>query len=81
MTQPQLSVREKAREIFEQKYPNLYPLIKDPIDQIITLAQEDIIKWANKRCEDNITTHGTDKWNSDLEDLVYNLSKEKENGL
>lgn len=31
---------------------------------------EQIKSWCKKRCKDNITVHGTDKWNGDLEDLI-----------
>jgi hypothetical protein len=47
--------------------------IKSFIDQKLTEQREEIVKWAKQRCEDNKRIHGTDKWNSDLEDLIKKL--------
>ena len=43
------------------------------IDQKITQQREEIVNWAQQRCEDNLKTFGTDKWNGDLEDLIEKL--------
>jgi hypothetical protein len=44
--------------------------------QIRADERKKIAKWCRQRCEDNITVNGTDKWNSDLEDLLSYLSEQ-----
>lgn len=34
---------------------------------------DEVIEWLHKRCENNIKGFGTDKWNSDMEDLIDHL--------
>lgn len=60
---------------------NLDKGIKSFIESETTLAYElgkkemleMVVKWCDKRCEENIRINGTDKWNSDLEDLKQKL--------
>ena len=43
--------------------------------QKLAEQREEIVNWCKKRCEDNITINGTDKWNGDLEDLIEIIRK------
>jgi hypothetical protein len=36
---------------------------------------EQIIEWLQNRCQANIEIHGTDKWNSDMEELLELLKQ------
>jgi len=47
--------------------------LRAEIPELEKAIVEDVVNWAKKRCEDNIKTFGTDKWNSDLEDLINKL--------
>lgn len=38
---------------------------------------QEIIDWLKQRCEDNKIAFGTDKWNSDMEELLEKLTVEK----
>jgi hypothetical protein len=74
---------ENSPEIYGNQrivaYANGYNRAKAELRAKIPAIQEEIVKeivnWAKKRCEDNKRVFGTDKWNSDLEDLINKLSK------
>ena len=40
------------------------------LDLAVKETEDRIIDWCEKRCKENMTTYGTDKWNSDLEELI-----------
>ncbi len=46
------------------------------ISNLLQQERDKVIKWIDKRCEDNIKASGTDKWNEDMEDLKAKLNKE-----
>ncbi len=47
------------------------------ISNLLQQERDKVIKWIDKRCEDNIKASGTDKWNEDMEDLKAKLNKEQ----
>lgn len=49
--------------------------LRNFIHKIILSERTALVEWAEKRCKDNIEVFGTDKWNSDLEDLISLLKK------
>jgi hypothetical protein len=49
--------------------------IKSHISQQNQALIDNIKDWCKARCESNIKTYGTDKWNGDLEDLIKYLSE------
>ena len=47
--------------------------IKSFISKKLDEQRGEIRNWAKDRCEANMRVMGTDKWNSDLEDLIEKL--------
>jgi hypothetical protein len=51
----------------------LKSFIQSEIDRAVAERDKEIVEWLKKRCESNIQSFGTDKWNSDMEDLINKL--------
>jgi hypothetical protein len=77
---------DKKLEEFDEKFPNpIYDeteigddsetnrKLKSFLKQALEEQEEEIVEWLKKRCQSNIQSFGTDKWNSDLEDLIKKL--------
>lgn len=72
---PYSELSEKEKESDREQVDMYFPIIEEMIDLAVKETEDRIIDWCEKRCKENMTVYGTDKWNDDLEELIDYLKE------